>query len=154
MPSTKLYPEGAGAPKSRYILNTLVDFGIAKDQRTRVTLAQINAGFTLLPALPGVRWRLLDVTLIAIGGAAAGATSVNVIGTRAAAAVQLVAAAVAGLTQSTVARAGAANIAVLADGASFTQLDANTAITVAKVGGNLTTSTAIDVILNYVADPL
>lgn len=153
MPSSRLNPEGSGAVKSRYILNNLVEFGFAKAQRTRVTTAQVNAGFTLLPALPGVRWRILDIKLIAIGGAASGATSVNIIGTRAAAAVQLLAAAVAGLTQSAVGRAGAANFAVLADGASFTQLDLNTAVTIGKVGGNLATSTAVDVIIEYVADP-
>lgn len=154
MPTSRLNPEGTGAVKSRYILNNLVEFGFAKAQRTRVTAAQINAGFTLLPALPGVRWRLLDVKLIAIGGAATSSTSINVIGTRAAAAVQLIAAAVAALTQSAVNRAGASNIVVLTDGASFTQLDANTAVTVGKVGSNMTIATAIDVILEYVADPL
>ena len=150
---TRLYPSGSGAPKSRPIQGTFVEFGVAKMQRTRVTTAQVNAGFTLLPALPGVKWRLLDMVLIAIGGNAATATSVNVIGTRSGSAVQLLAAAVAALTRSTVCRAGDANVAVLADGASFEALDANTAITIDNVGSSLATATHIDAILTFVADP-
>lgn len=154
---SKMYPVGTGSPKSRTISGStgpvFVEFGVAKVQRTRVTLAQINAGITLLPALPGVKWRLVDATVIAIGGAAAGAVSLNIIGTRSAAAVQLLVAAIAALTRSALARLGAANMVVLADGASNTQLDANTAITTIAVGGTMTTATAFDIILTYVADP-
>ena len=38
---------------------------------------------------------------------------------------------------------------VLADGASFTPLDVNTAVTVGKTGASLTGSTNIDVIVTY-----
>lgn len=117
--------------------------------RTRFTAAQVNAGATLLPAVPGYAYRLLDVTLIAIGGAASGATDVRILGTRAAGAVALIAAAVAALTQSAIAKPNSANVTVLADGASFTPLDANTAITIGKTGGALATATHIDVIANY-----
>jgi hypothetical protein len=149
----RMYPLGAGTPKSRSINNTFVEFGEARMQRTRVTLAQMNAGFTLLPALPGVRWRIMDASIIAIGGNAAVGTSVNIIGTRAGSAVQLLVAAIAALTRSAIARMGATNMVVLADGASNTQLDANTAITVITVGSAMTTATSFDVLLNYVADP-
>lgn len=154
------YPGGTATPKARPILGFYVEFGVAKFQRTRVTVAQINAGFTLLPALPTVRWRLVDLMLISIGGAATTSTDVRVLGTRAAASVALGIAAIAGLTQSTVLRlgspfatAGTASIVPLADGASFTQLDANTAMTVGKTGGTLAGATNIDVLLGYVADP-
>ena len=40
---------------------------------------------------------------------------------------------------------------ILADGASFTACDANTAITL-TASGTLTTSTNIDVLLSYVVD--
>lgn len=166
MPSgdTRLYPGGSGSPKARRISglsgNMDVEFGVEKAQRTRVTVAQVNAGFVLLPALPGVRWRITDLIMIAIGGAASGATDVRLLGTRAGASVALGIAAVAGLTQSTVLRlgspfatAGTASIVALADGASFTQLDANTAVTAAKTGGSLATSTFVDFILKFVADP-
>jgi hypothetical protein len=117
--------------------------------RVRVTTAQVNAGFTLLAALPGYAYRIHDWTMIAIGGAASGATTVDLLGTQATASVKLGAAAVAGLTQSTVLRAGAANATVLADGASFAVCDANTAITANKTGSSLATSTAVDYLLTY-----
>jgi hypothetical protein len=123
---------------------------VAKTIRTRVTLAQINAGFTLLAAPgPGFAYQVEDVDLVAVGGAAAGATAVVVSGTIATVASALLTAAIAGLTQSTRLRDGQANATVLADGASFAPLDANTAITIAKTGSALTGVTAIDVVLTY-----
>ena len=120
--------------------------------RTRVTLAQLNAGFTLLAAIAAFSYRLIDVTLTAIGGAATTGTSVNVIGTRAAAPVQLLVAAVAALTQSALVRAGAANAVILADGASFAALDVNTPITVITVGAAMTVLTNLDVVLTFAID--
>jgi hypothetical protein len=148
-----MYPVGAGGAKARTINNNFVEFGVVKNQRTRVTLAQLVAGFTLLPALPGVKWRLLDAGMIAVGATATTATSVNIIGTRAGSAVQLVVNAVSALTRSTWLRMGAANSVILADGASHTACDANTPITVIGVTGTLAAATAIDVILTFVADP-
>jgi hypothetical protein len=134
--------------------------GSERTLRTRVTLAQLNAGFTLLPAVPGFIYSVIDLVLMAIGGAATTGTSVNVIGTRAAAPVQLFVAAIAGLTQSTLLRAGSpfatagtASIVVLADGASFTPLDVNTPITVITVGAAMTVMTNLDVVLEYTLVP-
>jgi len=128
--------------------------------RTRVTLAQLNAGFTLLPALPGFIYSLIDCNMIAIGGAATTGTSVNVIGTRGGSPVQLFVAAVAGLTQSTNLRAGSpfatagtASIVCLADGASFTPLDVNTPVTVITVGSAMTVMTNIDITLEFTITP-
>jgi hypothetical protein len=123
--------------------------GSERTLRQRVTLAQLNAGVTLLPAVPGFIYSLLDAKLVAVGGAAAVGTSVNIIGTRAAVPVQLLVVAIAALTQSAVVRAGAANAVVLADGASFTPLDVNTGITVITVGSAMTTLTNLDVVLEY-----
>lgn len=117
--------------------------------RRRVTTAEVNAGLNLLAAVPGFAYRVHDVSLIAIGGNAATATSVDIRGTQSASVVNLLAAAVAGLTQNTLLRAGAANAAILAAGASFVQNDANTPITIAKTGSNLATATHIDVLLTY-----
>lgn len=154
-PDSRMYPLGTGSQKTRVINGTLVAFGEPRIQRTRVTLAQANAGFTLLPALPGVKWRLLDAKMIAIGGAAAGGTSLDLLGTKAGSASRPLVVLVAALTQSAVVRAGASNASVLADGASFTAHDANTAISVTKQSGGsaLTTSTHFDIFLEYVADP-
>lgn len=153
------YPEGKGAVQARYIRDILVEFGVAKTLRTRVSLAQLNAatGFALLPALPGVRWRLFAAQFIAIGGAAAAATSANLQGAVSASTTQLWVVTVAALTRSTpiftgvVPAAGAQTL--LADGASFTQQDANTALTVITVGIAMTTLVSLDVMLDYVADP-
>ncbi len=121
--------------------------------RTRVTLAQLNAGLTLLAALgAGFSYRLFDFALIAIGGAATTGTSVNIIGTRSAAPVQLGVVAVAALTQSALVRAGAANAVLLADGASFTALDVNTGITIITVGAAMTVLTNLDVTLTFAID--
>jgi hypothetical protein len=89
--------------------------------------------------------------MIALGGNAAGATSLNIAGTSSGSAVQLAVTAVAALTRSAIVRAGAANAVVLADGASFATMDVNTAITTISVG-TMTTSTGFDVTITYVAN--
>lgn len=118
--------------------------------RVRTATADVNAGATLLPAVPGFKYRIQDITMISIGGAAATATTVDVLATQSASGVKLLAVAVAALTQSAVVRAGAANATVLADGASFVVNDTNTAITIGKTGSSLATATHIDVLINYV----
>lgn len=117
--------------------------------RQRFSAAQVNAGATILPAVPGFAYRFIDAEMIAIGGAAGGATDVRILGTRAAGSVALLVVAVAALTQSAVVRPGAANATVLADGASMTPLDANTPVTIGKTGGALTGATSVDVIVTY-----
>lgn len=127
--------------------------GVVKHLRTRVTTAQVNAGFTLLPALPGLKYRLVDLSLIAIGGNASGATGVQVRGTQAASGAVLMDAKVAGLTANTLLRIGTAtNGLILAAGASFVANDANTAITIIKDGSDLATSTNVDVLLSYTVE--
>lgn len=119
---------------------------------TRSTAAEVNAGKTLVAAVPGMKFRMVDFTMIAVGGAAATATAVNLLGTRSSASVSLAIVAVAGLTQSAVVKPDNANVTVLADGASFTTLDANTAITISSTTNNLATATHIDTIIVYACD--
>ena len=145
-------------------IRRLFDFGLfpkmATDNefqlRRRFTIAEINTGTTILTAMATAygqqKYRLVDVAFIAIGGAAGGATTVDILATQSAASVKLVAVAIAALTQSALVRAGAANATILANGASFVANDANTAITIGKTGGSLTTATHIDVILCYAID--
>lgn len=127
----------------------------AQTKRIRCTTASINAaaGSELLPAVNGYAYRIIDAVLIAYGGAAATATSVDIIGTRGAATVRPLVAAVAAIAQSVVAHMGVSNMVVLADGASFTPLDAGTAVLLATQAypsaGNLATATGVDVILTY-----
>lgn len=117
--------------------------------RKRFTLAQVNAGATLIPALPGIKVRMHDAKAIAVGGAAGAVTTVDILGTQAAASVKLAAFAQASLTQSAVLTAGSAGAAVLADGASFAPNDIGAGVTVNKTGAAMTTATNIDVIFTY-----
>lgn len=118
--------------------------------RARFTIAEINAGATLLPAVAGYKARMVTCQAIAVGGAAAAVTTVDVLATLSGASRKLVAFAQASLAQSAVLTAGGSGAAVLADGASYTANDANTAVTVGKTGSSVTTATHIDVILDYV----
>lgn len=125
--------------------------GIVYHTRARFSAAEVNAGDTIVAA-PGAGWklRLVDAALIAIGGNAATADSVDILGTASASGVKLMGGLVAGLTQDTLLRAGAAtNGVILADGASFTALDEDTAITIGKTGSDLATATHIDALVSY-----
>jgi len=129
-----------------------VGIGIPITYRKRFTLAEVNAGAALLPALAGFKYRLIAAKAISIGGAATTGGTVDILATAAAAVRKLVAFAQASLTQSTVLTDGGAGAAVLADGASYTANDANTDVTVGKTGSSFTVATHFDVILTYVIE--
>lgn len=157
------YPQGRGAPVSRFIRDILVEFGVVKTFRQRFTIAQLTTAglaFTSCPALPGVRWRMCDLIMVAIGGNVTTSTSINVAGTVAGVASEIAVTAAARLARSVINRmgtpfatAGAESITALADGASFVQMDANTALIAHSVGGTPTVATAVDMLIDYVADP-
>lgn len=123
-----------------------------KTIRKRFTIAQVNAGATILAAISGFKFRLIDVLGIAIGGAVGTLTTVDVLGTQSASGVKLAAFAQASLTQSTVLRPGVSGTTVLADGASFVANDVNTAVTIGKTGGTGDTATHVDIILTYAVE--
>ena len=125
--------------------------GDVQTQRFRVAIADIIAGYTILAALSGFKYRMIDCLAIAIGGAAGTVTTVDVLGTQSSS-VKLFAFAQAQLTQSTVLRPGVAGCAVLANGASFVACDDNTAITVGQTGSDIATATSVDFILQYAID--
>lgn len=125
--------------------------GVALNIRTRFTIAEINAGATLLPAITGYKYRMVACKAIAVGGAVGATTTVDVLGTQTTA-VKLVAFAQASLTQSAVLTAGGTGAAVLANGASFVACDSGGAITVGKTGSTATTATHVDVIFDYVIE--
>jgi len=153
----RMYPTGRGQADERTIGAIEVAFGIAKTIRRRFLVAALTTAgvvFAEMPALVGVRWRIIDVTMIAIGGNVTTSTSINIAGVSAGVATELFVVAIAALTRSAVVRAGAANMVVLADGASYTQQDANAGITAHSVGGTPTVATAVDMFVEYVADPL
>lgn len=127
-----------------------VSLGLEYHKRIRVAVASVNAGFELLPAIPGYSYRMSGMREIAVGGAVASVTTVDILGTQATSSVKLMAGAQANLTQSTVISAGGTGGAVLADGASFMVCDANTNITCNITGSSITTATNVDFLLNFV----
>ena len=167
---SKMYPQGTTPHYSKYVNGVLKFFkrstqaeissidgvagvayeaGKAYTVRRRITLAEVNAGITLLAAIPGYKYRMVDATFLAYGGNAAGLTSVDINATQGTAKV-LLAAAVGGLNRSVLLKPDTTtHAAVLADGASFAVCDANTAITVKKVGSDLTTATGVDLTFTY-----
>jgi predicted RecA/RadA family phage recombinase len=124
------------------------DLGVVQNIRRRFTIAEVNAGATLLPALAGTKYRMVSATAIAVGGAAAAVTTVDILGTQTTA-VKLVAFAQASLTQNTQLTSGGSGAAILAAGASFVANDVNTAVTVGITGSSVTTATHIDINFNY-----
>lgn len=119
--------------------------------RTRFTIAEVNAGATLLPAIPGHKYRMINGAMIAIGGAAAAHTTIVISGTSGTAR-SLVAFAVAQTAENTLLQPGITGAAILTGGASYTANDENTAITVGKTGNNITTATHIDILFTYVIE--
>ena len=117
--------------------------------RRRNTIAEVNAGVTILAAQIGIKYRMVDCKAISVGGAAAAVTTVDILGTQSTSSVKLAAFAQASLTQSTVLRPGVSGTTVLADGASFVANDVSTAITVGKTGASVTTATHIDIEILY-----
>ena len=120
-------------------------------KRVRFTIAQVNAGATLVAAVSGKSIRMVNCKAIAVGGAAGAVTTVDVLGTQTTSK-KLVAFAQVNLTQSAVLTAGGTGAAVLADGASYVANDAGTGVTVGKTGSDVTTATHIDVIFDYVLE--
>lgn len=136
----------------RLVVESSIVAGAVCNMRKRFTIGQINAGAELLPAVPGFKYRLVNVKAIAYGGAVGAVTTVDVLGTQAASGVKLATFAQANLTQSTVLQPGATGVTVLADGASFAACDENKAITVGKTGSDATTATGVDIIVDYVLE--
>lgn len=131
---------------------------VVQNTRQRVAIGDINTGATILPAIEGKAYRIIDIALVAYGGNLAAteeATGVAVSGTQSAAPVALYTVPIASLTQSALIHSSCAGSTafLLADGASFMANDANTPITVQAVGGSdLITATGIDVIISYVLE--
>ena len=125
---------------------------MARNVRKRHTLAEVIAGVTLLPAIPGYQYRLIDVTMISTEANAATATSIDITGTQSGSDALLLVNAVGGLTDSAALRMGHTNSAVLADGASYIACDANTAITLIDKGTTLTGTVNLDTIITYAVE--
>jgi len=140
---------GNATLQSLTVTGSVVIAGAVVNVRQRFTIAEVNAGATLVPAVTGKSIRMVRCKAIAVGGAAGAVTTVDVLGTLSTGR-KLVAFAQASLTQSTVLTDGGTGAAVLTDGASYTANDVSTAVTIGKTGSNVTTATHIDVIFDYV----
>lgn len=125
--------------------------GIPINQRISFSAAQINAGATILPAVAGLKYRVINAVLIAKGGNSAGATAVVIGATQSASGVSLLSATVGALTQNAWVSPNSANVTMLAT--ADIQNDVNTALTIAKTGSNLTGATDIVVLLTYELAP-
>jgi hypothetical protein len=115
-----------------------------RSKRIRVSLAELNAGHTLLAAVAGYGYRIIDFTMIAVGGALGTATSIEIECNSA----DLFSVAAAQLTQSAVNKPDGTGTTVLADGASFAVNADNKAVTISATG-TADTLTNVDVILTY-----
>ncbi len=116
--------------------------------RHRVTIAEIDAGHTVVTVPADKGFRLVSCDAIAYGGAVTGLTTLDLLS----GATKLVAFAQASLAQSAVLKDGGAGAAVLADGASYAVQADGQDITIGKTGGATATATGVDIILSYVLE--
>lgn len=118
---------------------------VLSTDRITVTLAQLNAGYTLLPALAGVRYDILDFTILCNGNFAT-VTDYRIEDT-ANSPVVAVTLAVAALTDAAVIIPGTANVTL---GAGFTgPLTVGKGVQIVKNGSAGTGGTSIVISLRY-----
>jgi hypothetical protein len=110
-----------------------------------ITIAEINAGHTVVTVPASRQFRLVDVKAVAYGGACGAVTTVDLL----AGATKLATYAQANLTQSNTMSIGSTGVTVLADGASFAAQTADQDITVGKTGADVTTCTGVKLVLSY-----
>lgn len=113
-----------------------------------VSLAELNAGKTLLAAVAGKTITVLDWAIIARGGAATAATAVTLSDT-AGSPVLIATVAIAGLTEDAVVKPN--TLTHVTDGAAGIGrgLTADKGITIEQTGSDMTTATSFDVVIIY-----
>jgi hypothetical protein len=109
-----------------------------------LTVAQVNAGAIITPAMPGRILTVVDGWLRAIGGAAGTSTGVYCQDTSGT--VIAVEWLIAALTQNAIARVGAANVTSTNVGTILTQ---NDGLKIIKHGADVDTATSIDYCIFY-----
>lgn len=118
---------------------------VLSTDRITVTLAQLNAGHTLLPALNGVRYDILDFTILSTG--AFETVTAYKIEDTADTPVVVATAAVAALTDGAVIIPGTANVTL---GAGFTgPLTMSKGVVINKTGSAGTVGTSLKISLRY-----
>lgn len=117
-------------------------------QAVRITLAELNAGYTLVSAVTGKSIKVVNYYLRIIGGAATAATDVRIQDNNGTPVV-VVTAAVAALTENAEVN-GRETIANVTKGAGWmSALTASKALQIVKTGSAMTTLTHVDVIVEY-----
>lgn len=111
-----------------------------------LTLAQVNAGITILPAVTGQTYKVSHFLLTAVGGTAAGCTSVNISDTTGTP-VNAAAVAVAALTSGTPVDETITGVTLTAF--APTALTASQGIQVRHLGSACTTATSFNVIVYF-----
>lgn len=106
-----------------------------------LTAAKVNAGEIVIPAITGLTIKITGIKLQAIGGNAAGATSVDIADSSG---TVFAACPIAKLTENTVVDLDSMTIANI-----NAVLAANKGVKIQKAGGNLTTATHINYIIEY-----
>lgn len=120
------------------------------DYKERFTVGAVNGGtvVTVLPAVRGFKYRLIDYAIVAIGGTTAGGTNVLLKGTQGGSSATLLTILLAALTRGAQNKRGVGTVTILTDNASFGDCDENTAITF-EATGTFTGATHFDVELFY-----
>ncbi len=123
-------------------------------KRVTPTVAQVHAGYTVLPAVTGLKYRLVDYSVVAVGGDVETQTHFYIKGTQGASAVNLVDIAAGALTRAYLNKPWMPNNTLLvssSDLVAFNVCDANTAITLAD-DAQATTATSFIVEVSYVVE--
>ena len=123
-------------------------------KRVTPTVAEVHAGYTVVSAVSGRKIRLVDYSVVAVGGNVATQTHFYVKGTQSAGAVNLVDIAAAALTRAALNKPWTASNTLLvtsSDLAALNACDANTAITLGD-DAQATTATSFIVDITYAVD--
>lgn len=127
-----------------------IQFGAPNDTvafSTNVTVAQVNAGVTIVAPVSNQTLRVDRFVLQALGGSTAGCTSVRISDTSTGP-VDVATVAVAALTQNTIVTEATASTVTLGTFAT-SQLTAGAGLQVRKVGSSCTTATSFNVTVFY-----
>lgn len=159
-PSPFLYPTAAETVRLNnrdYVVPTVefknwsIALGAANDVVTtsqNVTVAQVNSGFTLVPAVSGRTLRVTHFFVQALGGATAGCTTVRLSDTSSGP-VDVATIAVAALTQNTVVTEATPTTVTLGTFGAAGQLSAGAGLQIREVGSACTTATSFNVSVQY-----
>jgi hypothetical protein len=136
-----------GSPSPGAALGTVVA-GVNYSVSANLTLAQVNAGTVILPAITGQTYKVNHAVIQAIGGAAAACTLVEIADT-AGTPIVAMSAAVAALTQNTRVSEATAAATVTTTAFAPTALTASQGIQVLSTGSACTTATSFNVIVFF-----